>query len=275
MHEPTELIIEAGHAERHYWRDLWRYRELFYFFAWKDILVRYKQTIVGVAWAVIRPLALMIVFTFIGSHVIKLPADGIPYPLTAFVGILAWNFFSISLQDSATSLVGNANLISKVYFPRLVIPTAAVITAFADLIVATGLLVVLFVWYQFVPSIQIVALPIFVAMALAAAIGSGLWLSAMMVRYRDIRFIIPFIVQFGLYVSPLWFKTSQFPEEWRLIYSLNPMVGIIDGFRWSVLGGPNEIYLPGMMVSFCMSALLIFSGVWYFRKTENTFADII
>lgn len=269
------MIIEAGHAERHYWRDLWRYRELFYFFAWKDILVRYKQTIVGVAWAVIRPLLLMLVFTFIVSHVMKLPPDAIPYPLTAFVGILAWNFFSISLQDSATSLVGNANLISKVYFPRLVIPTAAVITAFVDFIVATGLLVILFIWYRFVPSIQILALPIFVVLALAAAIGSGLWLSAMMVRYRDIRFIIPFIVQFGLYVSPVWFKTNQFPEEWRLLYSLNPMVGVIDGFRWSILGGANQIYLPGMMVSVCVSALLIFSGVWYFRKNENTFADII
>jgi lipopolysaccharide transport system permease protein len=275
MHEPTELIIEAGRAERHYWRDLWRYRELFYFFAWKDILVRYKQTLVGVSWAVIRPLALMLVFTVIASRVIKLPDDGVPYQLTVYVGILAWNFFSLSLQDSATSLVGNANLISKVFFPRLVIPTAAVITAFVDFLVATALLVPLFAWFHFGPSAHILALPLFVALALAAAIGSGLWLSAWMVRYRDIRFIIPFIVQFGLYLSPVWFKTSQFPEDWRLIYSLNPVVGVIDGFRWSILGGPNEIYWPGMFVSIAMSALLIFSGVWHFRKSERTFADII
>jgi lipopolysaccharide transport system permease protein len=275
MHEPTELIIEAGHAERHYWRDLWRYRELFYFFAWKDILVRYKQTVVGVSWAVIRPLLLMIVFTFVFKRVMKLPEDGVPYELTAYVGILAWSFFSMSLQESGTSLVGNANLISKVYFPRLVIPAAAVITALLDFLVAAALLAVLFLWFHFAPSVQILALPLFIVLAFAASIGGGLWLSALMVRYRDIRFVIPFIVQFGLYVSPVWFKTSQFPEQWRLLYSLNPVVGVIDGFRWSILGGPNEIYWPGMFVSIATTALLVFSGVFYFRKTERTFADII
>lgn len=275
MHEPTELIIEAGHAERNYWRDLWRYRELFYFFAWKDILVRYKQTVVGIAWAVIRPLVLMLVFTVIVARVVKLPEDGIPYQLTAFVGIIAWNFFSISLQDSATSLVGNSNLISKVYFPRLVIPTAAVITAFVDFLIALALLAILMLSFQFVPSMHVLTLPFFVALALAAAVGSGLWLSALMVRYRDIRFIIPFIVQFGLYLSPVWFKTGQIPDPWRILYSLNPVVGVIDGFRWAILGGPNDIYMPGMLVSIGVTVLLIFTGLSYFRKSERTFADII
>lgn len=275
MHEPTELIIEAGHAERHYWRDLWRYRELFYFFAWKDILVRYKQTVVGVAWAVIRPLLLMVIFTFVFKRVINLPGDGVPYQLTAYVGILAWTFFSMSLQESGTSLVSNANLISKIYFPRLVIPASAVITALLDFLVASALLVILFLWFDYAPSTHIVALPLFIALAFAAAIGGGLWLSALMVRYRDIRFVIPFIVQFGLYVSPVWFKTSQIPEQWRLYYSINPVVGVIDGFRWAILGGPNEIYWPGMFVSLATTALLTFSGVYYFRKSERTFADII
>jgi lipopolysaccharide transport system permease protein len=275
MHEPTELIIEAGHAERHYWRDLWRYRELFYFFAWKDILVRYKQTVVGVAWAVIRPLLLMIVFTFVFKRVMNLPGDGIPYQLTSYVGIVAWTFFSASLQESGTSLVSNSNLISKIYFPRLVIPAAAVITALLDFLVAALLLIFLFAWFHQAPSVHIFALPIFVALAFAAAIGGGLWLSALMVRYRDIRFVIPFIVQFGLYLSPVWFKTAQLPGKWRLWYSINPVVGVIDGFRWAILGGPNEIYVPGMLVSVAVTTLLIVSGVSYFRKTERTFADII
>jgi lipopolysaccharide transport system permease protein len=274
MHEPTELIIEAGHADRHYWRELWRYRELFYFFAWKDILVRYKQTIVGVGWAIIRPLLLMMV-SVVFQRVMKMPEDGVPYQLTAYVAILAWTFFASSLQDSGTSLVGNANLISKVYFPRMVIPAAAVITALLDFVVAAVLLVILLAWYRFVPSPHILALPLFIAMAFAGAIGGGLWLSALMVRYRDVRFVIPFMVQFGLYVSPVWFKTSQFPEDWRILYSLNPVVGVIDGFRWSILGGPNEIYWPGMAMSVGTTALLLVSGVMYFRKTERSFADII
>jgi lipopolysaccharide transport system permease protein len=275
MHEPTELIIEAGHAERHYWRELWRYRELFYFFAWKDILVRYKQTVVGIGWAVIRPLLLMIVFTVVFQKVMKMPADGVPYPLTAYVGILAWTFFATSLQDSGTSLVLNSNLISKVYFPRLVIPAASVITALLDFLVAAALLAILFVWFRFVPSEHIIALPLFIAMAFAGAIGGGLWLSALMVRYRDVRFVIPFIVQVGLYVSPVWFKTGRFPEHWRILYSLNPVVGVIDGFRWAILGGPNDIYWPGMTVSLVVTALLLVTGAFYFRNTERTFADII
>ncbi len=275
MSEPPELIIEAGRSERQYWRDLWRYRELFYFLAWRDILVRYKQTVVGIAWAFVRPLLTMVIFTFLFKKVAKLPDDGVPYQLTAFVGILAWNFFSISLQESGSSMVTNANLISKIYFPRLVVPAATIVTTFVDFLISGSLLVALMFWYGFLPGWQVVALPVFVLMAIAAAIGCGLWLSALMVRFRDVRFIIPFIVQFGLFVSPVGIKTSSVPEEWRLIYSLNPVVAVIDGFRWSLLGHENHIYGPGLALSSVVIALLLFTGLRYFRSTERSFADII
>jgi lipopolysaccharide transport system permease protein len=270
-----ELVIEAGRTEREYWKDLWRYRELFYFLAWRDILIRYKQTVIGVAWAVVRPVLTMIVLTVIFGRVANLPSGGVPYPILVFCGMLPWQFFSTALAESGNSLVGNANMISKVYFPRLVVPASSVITSFVDFLISAALLAVLMLGYRYVPGPSIMLLPLFVALAFAAAFGAGLWISALMVRYRDFRFIVPFVVQFGLYISPVGFSSSVVPEQWRLLYSLNPMVGVIDGFRWAILGGEHTIYWPGFLLSTTIVILLMGSGLWYFRKTERTFADVI
>lgn len=275
MNEVQELIIESGRTERQYWRDLWRYRELFYFLAWRDILVRYKQTVIGVAWSFVRPILTMLIFTFLFKRVAKVPEDGVPYQLTAFVGILAWNFFAAALQDSGNSLISNANLVSKVYFPRLVVPAATVITSFVDFLIAASLMGVMMLWFGFAPSSRIILLPFFLALAMAAAVGCGLWVSALMVKFRDVRFIVPFVVQFGLYVSPVGFKTSMVPEEYRLLFSLNPVTGVIDGFRWCILGSSNPIDPTGMALSIGTIVMLLVSGVWYFRKTERSFADVI
>jgi lipopolysaccharide transport system permease protein len=271
-----KLIIEAGRTERHYWRDLWRYRELFMFLAWRDILVRYKQTVIGVAWAVLRPLLTMVVFTVVFGKLAKLPSEGgAPYAIMVFAAMLPWHFFANSLSEASNSLVGNANLISKIYFPRLIIPTSSVITSFVDFLISGLILAALMAWYQFLPSWRILTLPLFVAIAFAAAMGVGLWLTALNVKYRDFRYIVPFIVQFGLYVSPVGFSSSIVPEQYRLLYSINPMVGVIDGFRWAILGGESNIYLPGFMVSLGVTAATLVWGVYYFRKTEKSFADVI
>ncbi len=271
-----ELIIEPGRAEKNYWRDLWRYRELFYFLAWRDILVRYKQTVIGIAWAVIRPLLTMIVFTIVFGRIAKLPAPGaVPYALLVMAGMLPWQFFSTALSESSNSLVGNANLISKVYFPRLIIPAGSIITSFVDLLITFGLMIVIMLWYGFLPDWHILALPLFTALAFAAAFGAGLWLCALNVEYRDFRYIIPFIVQFGLYISPVGFSSSIVPEKWRLLYALNPMVGVIDGFRWSLLRGETPFQLSALSVSAFFTVFLCVSGIWYFRKMERTFADVI
>lgn len=269
------MVIEAGRAERQYWRDLWRYRELFYFLAWRDILVRYKQTVIGVAWSLVRPLLTMVIFTFLARRVAKLPEDGIPHQLMVFSGVLAWNFFSVALQESGQSLVTNSNLVSKVYFPRIVVPAASVITALVDFFISLGLLVLLFIGFKFIPPAQILYLPVFVLMAVGAAIGAGLWISALTVKYRDMRFIVPFIVQFGLFLSPVWYKTTLLSEESRILLALNPMVGVIDGFRFALLGGANPIYWPAMQMSVVIIVGLLITGVWYFRKTERSFADVI
>jgi lipopolysaccharide transport system permease protein len=271
-----DLIIEPGRAERNYWRDLWRYRELFYFLAWRDILVRYKQTVIGIAWALIRPFLTMIVFTFIFSKVAKLPAPGsIPYALMVFAAMLPWQFFSSALSESSNSLVSNANLISKIYFPRLIVPAGSVITAFVDFLITLGLMVILMIWYRFLPDWRIFTLPLFIALAFGAAMGVGLWLCALNVEYRDFRYIVPFIVQFGLFISPVGFSSSVVPEKWQFLYSLNPMVGVIDGFRWALLRGESPMNWSGVLLSFCLVVLLSLSGVWYFRRTEKTFADVI
>jgi len=280
-----ELVIEPGRAERQYWRDLWRYRELFYFLAWRDILVRYKQTVIGIAWALVRPFLTMVVFTFVFSKVAKLPSIGdAPYPIMVFAALLPWQFFSNALSESSNSLIGNANLISKIYFPRMIVPAGSVITSLVDFLISAVFLVVLMLWFQYVPSWRIVWLPLLTLLAFAVALGPGLWLCALNVEYRDFRYIVPFIVQFGLYISPVGFSTATIPAtaqflgyEWnlRLIYSLNPMVGVIDGFRWAILGGESTIYLPGFLLSLVIAALLLLSGIWYFRKTEKTFADVI
>ena len=269
------LVIEAGKTEKQYFKDIWRYRELFYFLAWRDILVRYKQTVIGVLWAIIRPFLTMIVFSIVFGGIAKLPSNGVPYPILVFSAMLPWQFFSNALSESSNSLIGNANMISKVYFPRLVIPTSSVITSFVDFLISFLILIILMIWYRFIPSWQIIVLPLFVLIAFCAAMGSGLWLSALNVKYRDFRYIVPFIVQFGLYISPVGFSSSIVPEKWRLIYSINPMVGVIDGFRWAIMGGNSSIYFPGFMVSISSVLILVVVGLLYFRKTEKNFADII
>ncbi|EDX75055.1 ABC-2 type transporter superfamily [Coleofasciculus chthonoplastes PCC 7420] len=276
MVQPTELVIEAGRTEQQYWKDLWRYRELFYFLAWRDILVRYKQTIIGIAWALIRPFLTMMVFTVVFSKIAKLPSEaGAPYPILVFAAMLPWQFFANSLSECSNSLITNANLISKVYFPRLIVPTSAVIVSFVDFMISGIILLGLMAWYDFVPSWRIMTLPLFIGIAFMASMGVGLWLASLNVKYRDFRYIVPFIVQFGLYISPVGFSSSLVPEGWRFIYSLNPMVGVIDGFRWAILGGESKLYLPGFTLSLGLVALLFASGIWYFRKVERTFADVI
>jgi len=270
-----ELVIEAGRTESQYWKDLWRYRELFYFLAWRDILVRYKQTAIGIAWALIRPFLTMIVFTIVFGQIAKLPSQGVPYPILVFAGMLPWQFFSNALSECSGSLVGNANLISKVYFPRLIVPTSAVIVSFVDFLISGMILLGLMAWYNFVPDWRILTLPIFILIACAASMGVGLWLAALTVQYRDFRFVVPFIIQFGLYISPVGFSSAIVPEQWRLLYSVNPMVGVIDGFRWAILGGNATIYVPGFLLSVGLVFLLLWSGIWYFRKMERTFADVI
>lgn len=276
MSEPQKLIIEAGRTEKHYWMDLWRYRELFFFLAWRDILVRYKQTAIGVIWAMLRPLLTMVVFTVIFGKLGKFPSEGAaPYSIMVFAAMLPWQFFANSLSEASNSLVGNANLISKVYFPRLIIPSSAVITSFVDFLISGLILIGMMLWYQFVPGWRIFTLPLFVAIAFAAAMGIGLWLTALNVKYRDFRYIVPFIVQFGLYISPVGFSSGVVPEKWRLLYSLNPMVGVIDGFRWAILGGDVRIFWPGFLISNGLVLLFLVTGIWYFRRTEKTFADVI
>jgi lipopolysaccharide transport system permease protein len=306
----AKLVIEAGRSERQYWRDLWRYRELFVFLAWRDLLIRYKQTAVGVAWAVLRPLLTMLVLT-LAMAVAKLKGDGAsPIPLFVFCAMLPWQFFSTALSESGTSLITNSNLISKVYFPRLIVPASSVITSFVDFLIAgvfMALLMACYRWFipdpftqhPFTPPIQVFALPIFMLLTFAASFGVGLWIAALMVKYRDFRFVVPFVVQFGLYAAPVFTMTANVPValpaklqaawpwlhsvnpallDWvnpRLLFSLNPVVGIIDGFRWCLLGGPNVIYWPGQIASVAGVVVLIFTGIWYFRKTERSFADII
>jgi lipopolysaccharide transport system permease protein len=270
------IIIEPGRRERHYWLDLWRYRELFRVLAWRDLSVRYKQTVIGVAWALIRPFLAMLIFTIIFGRIAGLPSDGTaPYALMVFAGMLPWTFFSTGLSEASNSLVSNANLISKVYFPRLIVPTATVIVAFVDFLISFFLLIVLMVWYQFLPDWRIVVLPGFIILAFLASIGPALWISTLNVRYRDFRYVIPFIVQFGLYVSPVGFSSSVVPEQWRLWYSLNPMVGVIDGFRWCILGGQSKLYLPSLAISLGVAAFFLWFGIRQFRKMEKNFADLI
>jgi lipopolysaccharide transport system permease protein len=275
MHTKEFITIEAGRSENQYWKDLWRYRELFYFLAWRDILVRYKQTAIGIAWAIIRPFLTMIVFTFVFGNLAKLPSEGVPYPILVFAAMLPWQFFSSALSECSNSLIANSNMISKVYFPRLIVPTSAVIVSFVDFLISGIILIALMIWYHFTPDWRILTLPLFILIAIAAAIGGGLWLAALTVEYRDFRYIVPFIVQFGLYVSPVGFSSSIVPEQWRLLYSLNPMVSVIDGFRWAILGGNSTLFWPGFILSLGLVILLFISGIWYFRKTERTFADVI
>jgi len=275
MSSGYEIVIEPGKGISQYWRDLWRYRELFYFLAWRDILVRYKQTVIGIAWSVVRPLLTMAVFTIVFGRIAKLPSDGVPYPIMVYAALLPWQLFANSLSDSSNSLVSNTNLITKVYFPRLVMPASSLLTSLIDFAISSCILVLLMVWYKFVPDWRIIAIPIFLCLALITSFGFGLWLAALNVKYRDFKYIVPFIVQLGLYISPVGFSSSVIPAKWKFMYSLNPMVGVIDGFRWAILGGESQLYLPGLVVSFFLAAGIFTGGFVFFRKTERTFADII
>jgi lipopolysaccharide transport system permease protein len=270
------LVIEPGRAELHYWRDLWRYRELFRVLAWRDISVRYKQTVIGAAWALIRPFLTMVVFTVIFGKLANLPSDGTaPYSLMVFAGMLPWSFFATAVGDASGSLVGNANLISKVYFPRLIVPIAAVMVAFVDFLISFAILAALMVWYQFMPGWQILLLPAFVSVAFITSFGIGVWITALNVKYRDFRYIVPFVLQLGLYVSPVGFSSNIIPQQWRLAYSLNPMVGVIDGFRWCILGAESQLYWPGFWLSLIVAGFFLWLGIRQFRKMEKSFADLI
>jgi lipopolysaccharide transport system permease protein len=270
------LVLEPGRAERHYWRDIWAYRELFAILAWRDVAVRYKQTVIGILWAVVRPFLTMVVFTVVLGRLAKLPSEGgAPYPVMVFAGMLPWFLFSTILAEASNSLVGNSNLVGKVYFPRLIIPASSSLVALVDFGVNLSILVGLMLWYGFWPSWRIALLPAFVALAVLASLGPAFLLTALNVKYRDFRYIIPFIVQFGLYVSPVGFSSAIVPEKWRLLYSLNPVVGVIDGFRWCVLGGDSRLYLPGFLLSLAVVALFLWLGVRYFRHTERSFADLL
>jgi lipopolysaccharide transport system permease protein len=271
-----ELILEAGRAEKNYWRDLWYYRELLQVLVWRDFAVRYKQTAIGVVWGVLRPLLSMMIFTIIFGRIAKLPSPGAaPYPLMVLAGMLPWTFVSTALTDASNSLIANTNLLSKVYFPRMIVPTATVVASFVDFLIGFLMLLAMMAWYQFRPSIHILALPLFVLLAFLASLGPGLWVTSVNVKYRDFRYVIPFIVQFGLYVSPVGFSSTIVPHKWRLIYSLNPMVGVIDGFRWAILGAQSGIFWPGFVLGTTMVFISLWLGIRQFRKSEKTFADII
>jgi lipopolysaccharide transport system permease protein len=273
---PRVLVLKAGRAERHYWRDLWAYRELFAILAWRDVAVRYKQTVIGIAWAVIRPFLTMVVFTVLFGRLFKLPSEAsAPYPLMVFAGLLPWFLFSTILSEASNSLLGNANLIGKVYFPRIIIPTSSACVALVDFGINLAMLLVLMIWYRFAPSWHIMLLPCFVALAMLASLGAALLITALNVKYRDFRYIIPFIIQFGLYVSPVGFSSAVVPAQWRFWYSLNPVVGVIDGFRWRLLGGESTLYPSGFLLNLGVVAFFLWLGIAYFRRTERSFADLI
>lgn len=270
------LVLEAGRADRHYWRDLWTYRELFAILAWRDVAVRYKQTVIGVAWAALRPFLTMVIMTVVFHRVAKLAAPGdAPYAVMVFAGLLPWTLFSTILSEASASLVINANLVGKVYFPRIIIPTSTALVALVDFAVALAIMLAMMVWYQYVPSWRIVLLPIFIVLAVLASLGPALFITALNVKYRDFRYIIPFIVQFGLYLAPVGYSSSVVPAQWRFWYSLNPVVGVIDGFRWCILGGSSPMYWPGFCASLGVVAFFLWLGVMYFRRTERSFADLI
>jgi len=276
MNTKFDLTIEPGKGFGGYWKELWQYRELFYFMAWRDILVRYKQTVIGIIWSVLRPLLTMVVFTLVFGKLAKMPSEGeAPYPVMVFAALLPWQLFSTVLTESTNSMVANANMISKIYFPRLIIPSSSAIVSLTDFLISFGMLLLIMFWYQFLPGWQILFLPIFLFIALIAALGAGLWLGALNVKYRDFRYIVPFMVQLGLYISPVGFSSSVIPDKYRLLYSLNPMVGVIDGFRWAILGESSALYWPGLLLSIVVTLCMITCGVTYFRSMERTFADII
>lgn len=275
------IVIEPGTENSNYWKDLWNYRGLFYFLAWRDILVRYKQTVIGVLWSILRPLITIVVFTVVFNKLGNFKSEeGVPYAIMVCAAMLPWQFFASSFSESANSLIANSNLLTKVYFPRLIVPASTVIVCLIDFLISFLILIGLFVWYKFVPDIRILMLPLFLLLALITAMGTGLFIAALNVKYRDFRIIIPFIVQIGLYVSPVGYSSSEvysrdIPQVFKFIYALNPMVGVIDGFRWCVMGGNTPLHIPEFIASIGISLLFLFIGIRYFRKMEKTFADVI
>lgn len=272
--DTPELVLEAGRASRHYWADLWRYRELLGFLAWRDIKVRYKQTVLGVLWALIQPTVTLVVFTFIFGKLAGMPSGNVPYPLLVLAGLLPWQLFSAAFSNASGSLVSNTHLISKVYFPRLIVPLSSVAVALIDFCIVMVLLAALCLWWQFVPDWRLLLLPLFILLTLVTAIGTGLWLTALTVKYRDFRYVVPFMLQVGLFLSPVGFSSTNLPN-WQQVYALNPMVGAIDGFRWCLLHGEPALDPANLATSMVMAGLLLVTGLWYFRRMERTFADII
>lgn len=270
----NNVIIEPGRIEKNYWKDIWRYRELFYILSWRDIKVRYKQTVIGSAWSIIRPLATTIIFTIVFNKLAKFQSPGLaPYSIMVFCGMLPWQFFSNSISESGNSLTGNASLLTKVYFPRIIIPVSSLVTGMVDFAISFLLLIGMFLYYQFVPDVKILLLPVFILIVFLAALGAGMFISALNVKYRDFRYIVPFVIQIGLYITPVGFSSSIIPDKWKLLYYINPMAGVIDGFRWTILGEP--LYWRGLVVSLLVTAFMLWFGLQYFRKTEKSFADNI
>jgi homopolymeric O-antigen transport system permease protein len=269
-----ERIVEAGKQRRESLSDLFRYRELFYFLAWRDLIVRYKQTVLGVGWTLLRPLLTMAAFTFVFGKLARLPSDGIPYPLLVFAGLLPWQLFSTAFSQISDSIISNMSLVTKIYFPRIIIPAVPVVLAFIDFCITFLLFLFLMILYGISPGWTLVAIPIFLAITLCLALGLGLWFSSMNVQYRDIRYLVPFLLQFGMYVSPVAYTTSIVPIPLRLLYAFNPMVGIIDGFRWAVLKRPFPSWHE-LVISVSFAIVLFAAGFRKFRKMERSFADII
>lgn len=272
--ETNELVLEAGRSNARYWSDLWRYRELLGFLAWRDIKVRYKQAVLGVAWALVQPIVTMTIFTFVFGRLAKMPDGGVPYPLLVLAGLLPWQLFSAGLSGASASVVGNSHLITKVYFPRLVVPLSAIGVALVDFLVVFALFVALSLWYGLIPSWHYLLLPAFGALTLLLALGAGLWLTSLTVKYRDFRFIVPFLLQIGLFACPVGFRTDYL-QSWRPVLALNPLTGVIDGFRWCLLHGDQRLDIWSLAYAVGLTLVLLFSGFRYFRSTERQFADII
>jgi lipopolysaccharide transport system permease protein len=275
VNEEFDLIIEESRSSRNYWSDLWKYRELFFFLAWRDILVRYKQTVIGLAWSLVRPFLTMLIFTIVFGRLANLPSEGVPYPILVYAAMLPWQFFSTSFNDSSNSLITNSNMLTKIYFPRMIVPASTVIVNFIDFLISFVLFIGLMLWYHYVPAWAILMLPLLFLWVVLISIGTGFYVAAVNVKYRDFKYIVPFVVQFGLYISPVGFSSNVIPEKWRLLYSVNPMVGVIDGFRWAITGDTRFIYLPGFLLSIAITFAFLLFGTIYFRKMERVFADLV
>ncbi|HEY5996214.1 MAG TPA: ABC transporter permease, partial [Candidatus Deferrimicrobiaceae bacterium] len=273
MAETREVVIAPGGDARQEWRDLWRYRELFFFLAWRDLLVRYKQTAIGASWSLLRPLLMMALFTVIFGVLARLPSEGVPYPLFVYSALLPWQLFAGTMADCGNSLQTNSNLLGKIWFPRLLVPASAMVGGLVDFLVSFVFLAALMAWYGIAPGPRVAALPLFLGLALLSAAGLGLWFAALNIRYRDYRFVLPFVVQYGLYASPVGYSIAIIPERWRMLYSINPMAGVAEGFRWALFGGPFRVDRAGFCISVGLSLLILVTGLRHFRRTERTMAD--